>query len=182
MGEDKTLLPFGEFNSLIHFQYERLKSFFENIFISSKEYKFDFIEENNPIIVYDTNKNISSPLIALKSILEQINSEKVLILTADTPFVQISTLIKLIVESHNYEITIASSQGKTQNLCGVFSKSLLSKIDSMLEEDIHKIGFLIKQSHTHIVEFSVENEFLNLNTKSEYYHALNLIKINKLST
>lgn len=176
MGEDKTLLPFGEYNSLIQFQYNRISSFFSHVFLSTKNHKFDFIKENNPSILYDNNNDMYSPLIALKSILEQINNDKIFILTVDTPFVEISTLIKLIEESENYEITVASFEDKVQNLCGVFSKSLLERIDDMLNNDIHKIGFLLKKSETKIIEFMAEEEFINLNTKSEYYRALEILK------
>lgn len=176
MGEDKTLLPFGEYNSLIQFQYNRISSFFSHVFLSTKNHKFDFIKENNPSILYDNNNDMYSPLIALKSILEQINNDKIFILTVDTPFVEISTLIKLIEESENYEITVASFEDKVQNLCGVFSQSLLEKIEDMLNNDIHKIGFLLKKSETKIIDFMAEEEFINLNTKSEYYRALEILK------
>lgn len=179
MGEDKTLLPFGKYDSLIHFQFERLTTFFSNVLISSKNHTFDFLDQNPSVILYDNEKNIYSPLIALKSILKQLNVPRVFILTVDTPFVNINTIKQIIEKSDDYEITIASTLEKTHNLCGVFSQSLLEKIETMLEKDIHKIGYLIKQSHSQILKFENEEEFLNLNTKYEYEQALQLLKNNK---
>lgn len=174
MGENKTFLPFGKYSSLIHFQYERLTQAFPYVYISSKTNEFPFLNDNS-FVILDNNKEIYSPLIALKSILEQIKTSKVFILTVDTPFVSLQTIKELITHSENYEITIASTPEKVHNLCGIFSTSLLPKIDEMLTQDIHKIGFLIKQSLTQIVEFNDEKEFLNMNTKSDYFEALNII-------
>lgn len=176
MGEDKTVLPFGECDSLIYFQYQRLSSFFKSVYISSKNHHFSFLEQNSSVMVYDKNQTTYSPLIALKSILEEVNAPKVFILTVDTPFVSIKTIQQLIEQSGEYEITIASTTEKTHNLCGVFSQSLLETIKRMLENDIHKIGYLIKQSKHQVITFDAEEEFLNLNTKSEYIKALELLK------
>jgi len=176
MGKNKTFLPFCQFDSLIHFQYNRLYPFFENLFISSKQHNFNFLEENSTNIILDENKNIYSPLIGLKEILTKVNAPKVFILTVDTPFVSIQSIEKLIDKCTEYEITIAQTLNKTHNLCGVFSTSLLPKIEKMLEQDIHKIGYLIKQSHVQVVEFDNEEEFLNMNTKEEYEKALEILK------
>jgi molybdopterin-guanine dinucleotide biosynthesis protein A len=48
--------------------------------------------------------------------------------------------------------------------------------------DIHKIGYLLKKSETKIIEFVVEEEFINLNTKSEYYRALEILKGKEIYT
>ncbi|MFA6788607.1 MAG: molybdenum cofactor guanylyltransferase MobA [Arcobacteraceae bacterium] len=176
MGEDKTLLPFGEYDSLIHFQFERLSVSFSNVYVSSKKHTFDFLDKNSSVILYDNEQTVHSPLIALQSILKQLDAPKVCILTVDTPFVRINTLKLLIEKSDDYEITIASTLERTHHLCGVFSQSLLEKIEHMLEQDIHKIGYLIKQSHSQILKFENEEEFLNLNTKDEYSKALQQLK------
>ena len=42
MGEDKALLKFNGFSSLSYYQYNRLKPYFKNIYLSSKVNKFDF--------------------------------------------------------------------------------------------------------------------------------------------
>jgi len=46
----------------------------------------------------------------------------------------------------------------------------------MLSNDIHKIGYLIQQSHTHKIQFDNEEEFLNMNTKLDYLKAKNILK------
>lgn len=141
MGEDKSLLPFSSSNSLIEFQYKRLKPYFKDIFISSKIDKFDFLDDKTKLIL-DINQDIYSPILALQTILEKF--DKVFIITVDTPFVKLETIEKLINSSNNFEITIAQTLEKTHNLCGVFSKNINTIISFMIKDDIHKINYLVK--------------------------------------
>lgn len=176
MGENKTYLPFGNYNSLIEFQYQRLRQVFNRVFISSKISNFDFLDVQTPWVLLDNHPNIYSPLVALKSILEQVKTSQVFIFTVDTPFVSVKTIQTMIENAEKYDITIAYTSEKNHHLCGVFSQSLLPKIKDMLEKDIHKIGYLIQQSHTHKVLFDNEEEFLNMNTQLDYKEALNRLK------
>ncbi len=172
MGEDKSLLPFSSSNSLIEFQYNRLKSHFSDTFISSKVDKFTFLSDKSKII-FDENKEVFSPILALYTILQKF--DEVFIITVDTPFVNIETIEKLIKSSNSYDITIAKTSNRTHNLCGVFKSSCLNNIKYMIENDIHKINYLIKNSNYADIEFFTENEFLNLNDKNEYQNAINII-------
>ena len=122
MGEDKSLLPFSTYTSLIEFQYRRLKPYFSDIFISSKVDKFPFLDDKSKI-VFDENKEVFSPILALYTILQKF--DEVFIITVDTPFVSIETIEKLVKSSNSYDITIAQTSNRTHNLCGVFKNSCL---------------------------------------------------------
>jgi len=172
MGEDKALLPFASYPTLVQYQYERLKPYFKNVYLSSKVNKFEFLD-NDSAIIYD-NGQTHSPLVALKTILEHIEEQKVFILTVDTPFVKPSTIATLIEASNGIEITVAKTL-KLHNLCGVFDKSCLYNIKNMIREDFHKIGALLEKSITKEVPFSDDDEFLNLNKKIDYEKALFII-------
>lgn len=172
MGEDKSLLSFENSSSLIQYQYERLKPYFKNIYISSKKDKFDF--QANLIIDED---EVYSPIVALQKILQTLDSQKVFIITVDTPFVKIETISKLIEESNGFEITVAKTS-RVHNLSGVFNKCNLSVINNMLKNDIHKVGYLLNNSNTNIINFHDEIEFLNINNKQDY----NTAKLNISST
>ncbi|MBP9494619.1 MAG: molybdenum cofactor guanylyltransferase MobA [Erysipelatoclostridium sp.] len=165
MGEDKSLLPFSSSKTLTQFQYQRLKPLFKNIYLSSKTNKFDFIGENE--LILDTNKNVFSPILALDTIFDKLQNQKIFIITVDTPFVSKETITKLINESNNVDICVAQTE-KTHNLCGVFSSNIRSSIKNMIDEDIHKIGYLIKNNKFKIVEFKDNDEFLNINNKIDY--------------
>jgi molybdopterin-guanine dinucleotide biosynthesis protein A len=173
MGEDKSLLPFASYDSLIQYQYERLKPYFKDLYISSKVDKFNFKFDKNKYLLLD-NSEIYSPIIALQSILKKINNKKVFIITVDNPLVSIESIIQLIDQSINSDICVAKTE-KIHNLCGVFSKISSGKIDSMLESDIHKVGYLLNNSITKYVQFDNDDEFINLNEKSEYAKALKII-------
>jgi len=172
MGEDKSLLPFCKANSLIEFQYKRLKPYFNKIFISSKTDKFDFLEDKSTII-YDEGE-VYSPIVALKSILNKIKENKVFIITVDIPFVKIETIQRLIKESEGFDIAVARTL-RTHNLCGVYNKSILSYIDQMLEDDFHKVGYLINKVNSNFVKTVDEMEFLNINKKEDYELAKTII-------
>jgi molybdopterin-guanine dinucleotide biosynthesis protein A len=169
MGEDKALLPFKNSNSLLEYQYNRLKNVFSNVYISSKTNKIDFTSN----IILDNNQEISSPMIALESIFESLEEKKVFIITVDTPFVSKQTIENIINNSQNHEITIAKTNGdNTHNLCGVFARNLQKKINQYIQKDIHKIGLLLKESNTKIIDCDNEDEFLNINTKEDYKKSL----------
>jgi len=177
MGEDKSLLPFNGYSSLIQFQYTRLSEYFETIYISSKRDKVAFLKESGEYeganFIFD-DMDIFSPLAALKTILKTLNNNEIFIITVDTPFISIDTIQIIIENSKNHEISVAQTD-KTHNLCGVFSKSLLPTIENMLNKDIHKINYLLKSSDTNYTTFNNKDEFLNLNTPEDYKKALTFI-------
>lgn len=171
MGEDKALLPFAHSNTLAQYQFDRLKAFFKDIYISSKTNKFEFLKEEN--LILDRNE-IYSPIVALKTIFDTIKDEKVFIITVDTPLVSFESISELIDNSINSDICVAQTL-RTHNLCGVFSSKLNKACDEMIKKDIHKVGFLLKNNNTKIVELPNDHEFINLNNKDEYKKALSLI-------
>jgi len=173
MKEDKSLLKFSSSNSLIEYQYKRLKPYFKNLYISSKANKFDFLSFDE--LILDKNQEIYSPILALETILEQLEDKKIFIITVDTPFIQIQTIEKLVNSSKNFDITIAQTL-KVHNLCGVFSKNILNTIKTMIKNDIHKINYLIKSTNYNIAEFKNEDEFLNINYKEDYIKALKCLE------
>lgn len=165
MGEDKSLLPFSSSKTLTQFQYQRLKPYFKNIYLSSKVNKFDFITENE--LILDENKDVFSPILALNTIFDKLKDQKIFIITVDTPFVSIDSISKLISESKDVDICIAQTE-KTHNLCGVFSSTISSTIKNMIENDIHKIAYLIRNNKFKMIHFHDDQEFLNINNKDDY--------------
>ena len=169
MKEDKALLPFKSSNTLVKYQYDRLKKIFLDVYISLKNDKIDFTKN----IIYDNKQDISSPMVALNSIFDSIKNEKVFIITVDTPLISQKTIEKIVSSSQNFEITVAkTNKDKIHSLCGVFSKKLQPQVDQYIKQNIHKIGLLIKNHKTHIIECKNGAEFLNINKKEDYLKAL----------
>ena len=173
MGEDKSLLPFCNSNSLIQYQYERLKDNFEDIYISSKVDKFNFLKKKEKYLILDKSE-IFSPIVALQTIFKTIKSSKVFIITVDTPFVSIGSINKLINNPYKSDICVAQTV-KTHNLCGLFSTNLVEFINKMLIMDIHKVKYLLENNNTKLIKFIDDNEFINLNNKDEYQKSLIII-------
>jgi molybdopterin-guanine dinucleotide biosynthesis protein A len=169
MGEDKSLMLFNNNTSMIEYQYEKLSKLFENVYISSKTNKFNFINKSQIIL---DDQDISSPMVALKTILDTLNESKIFIITVDMPLIRLNTIIKIIKLSckNNDNITIArETNGNTHNLCGVFSKNTITTIDNLLKKNIHKIKelkYFIKNYKE--IEFDTNIQFSNINTKDDF--------------
>lgn len=174
MGEDKSLLPFGGFETLTQFQLSRLNKLFKTIYISCKtKDKFDFeasyIEDVKSDSVY-------APTAGFVAIFEELSEERFFALSVDSPFVSEKEIRKLIEsDNENVDATIAKTQSGTQPMCGIYHRSLASKFKDMLKNDNHKLGFLLKSSNTSFIDFENEQAFLNLNHPHEYKEALKLL-------
>ncbi|MGB5794000.1 NTP transferase domain-containing protein [Poseidonibacter sp.] len=172
MGEDKSLLPFGKYSSMSEYIYCKMSNIFKNVYFSSKENKFSFLEDNDIII---DKSDIYSPMIALYTILEKLDNENIFIITVDLPLIHessINHLLKNALDS-NYHVTIAKdSNNNTHPLCGVYNKQILPTIKYLLDENIHKINYLIKKSFNYQeILFEDSTQFLNINTKELYTQA-----------
>ena len=178
MGEDKSLMSFHNTSSMIEYLHAKLETLFETVYISSKTNKFTSLKLTTPKLLLDKNSNISSPMIALESILSTLKEEKVFIITVDTPLIEEKTIEELIENSTDTLITIAKDKDNNiHNLCGVFSKKLLPLIQELLQQDIHKINYLIKESKNYqTILFRNSEQFLNINTKETYEKAKTLLE------
>ena len=158
MGEDKSLLPFGKYNSLAQFQQTRLSKLFDKVYISAKEDKFDF----ECMVIKDIFKE-TSPLIGLISIFETLEIDEVFILSVDAPFVN-EEIIKNLME-HNESILdaiVAQSPSGVQPLCGLYKRSILPLAYAQLEKGNHKLGDMLRLACTRFVAFEEDMPFTYL--------------------
>jgi len=176
MGRDKSLLPFDGFKTLTEYQLFKLQKIFTNVYISCKnKNKFDF----EASFIEDVNTNsIYAPTAGFIAMFEKLQTDKIFVLSVDSPFVDKNEILKLInSDSEDYDATIAKTDSGIQPMCGIYHKSLTNKFTKMLEEDNHKLGFLLKSSNTKFVKFDDEKAFLNLNSPQEYQQALTINKL-----
>ncbi len=171
MGEDKALLPFGSFSTLSEFQLHRLSKIFKNIYISCKDkskfhFQASFIEDAKTSLTY-------APTAGFVAIFEALKCDRFFALSVDTPFVSKSVIEKLLdADTADNDATIAATQSGMQPMCGIYHCSLAPKFETMLQEENHKLGFLLKNAKTLFVDFEDEKPFLNLNHPDEYKEAL----------
>ena len=174
MGEDKALLPFGDFTTLTEFQHSRLSQIFSSVYISCKDKsKFDF--DANYIEDIQT-ENVYAPTIGFISAFKELKEDAFFAISVDAPFINAAIIKELMKnDEKNFDATISKTKQGMQPLCGIYHRSLEKKFLTMLENNNHKLGFLLKESNTHFVPFKDEDSFLNLNHPDEYKKALQLL-------
>ena len=166
MGSDKALLPFANFSTLSEAQHHKLSQLFSQVYLSSKENKFDF----NCEVIEDTHEE-SSPLVGIVSVFETLEADEVFILSVDAPLVDksiIDTLWEKRKEAVNVDALIANSPDGVQPLCGMYRRSILPLARTHLAQNNHRLTALLKASHVKHVHFESNIPFTNLNTQEEY--------------
>ena len=174
MGEDKALLPFGGFDTLTQFQLSRLEKIFKTVYISCKsKEKFNF--DANFIQDVKT-ENIYAPTAGFLAMFDTLFVESFFVISVDSPFINEDIISKIISKgSLDLDAVIARTKSGIQPMCGIYHRSLEFAFLTMLRDNNHKLGFLLKNSNTTFVDFKDEKAFLNLNNKEEYNQALQLI-------
>ncbi len=176
MGEDKSLLPFGDSKTLTQFQVNRFKPYFNEVFISCKSReKFDF--EANFIEDFQHYKD-SAPFIGLISVLSQIKQEEVFILSVDTPFFEKSDFLLLFetMQKKRADAVVAKTQKGMQPLCAIYKKSCIPILEKLITDKKFKFKNLFDKINIAVVDFENESSFSNLNYKEEYKKALKRVK------
>lgn len=165
MGRDKALLPFGLFDTMAEFQYRKLQALFPTVYLSSKAEKFGF---EAPVVIDRYTE--SSPMVALASLFETLDAETLFILSVDMPMIQkgeIELLCKTYLQRQP-DILIAESPRGLEPLCGIYSRSVLPKIQALLKQNKHRMRLLLDSAKTEMLYFDNENSFANINTPEEY--------------
>ncbi len=170
MGQDKSLLPFGNCDSLAEYQYKRLSKLFDNVYISAKENKFDF---DTNVIEDASTETVFAPTAGFEAMFSQLQDERIFVLSVDTPFVDKKEIRRLLDnDNQTLDAVIAKTASGSHPMCGIYHRSLLPAFKTMLEEDNHRLGQLLKISKTEFVMFENEEAFANLNHPHEYEAAL----------
>ena len=167
MGQDKALLPFRGYSSMAEFQYERLKKIFNSVYISTKEDKFNFKAD----LIYDRYEE-SSPLVAIVSIFEELKCDAFFLLSVDMPFVSEDDIKKLIDSYKNeraFEVYCLKSSNGCEPTATIYTKAILNSAKEMLKENNHKLKSLIESSNYKAVKSYSYKNFININTKDEYF-------------
>jgi len=170
MGKDKALLPFGNETTLAVYQYHRLASLFETVYLSTKEEKFIF---EAPLIKdrYETY----SPLVGIVTAFETLGTDALFILSVDAPFVDADIIHILITSWNGEDAVIARNFGEVQPLCGLYSQTILPLAKQEMEKGNHKLKMLLDEAKTRYIDFEEEKAFLNLNHPHEYEEAKKII-------
>ncbi len=171
MGEDKSLLPFGDFETLAQFQYERMQRLFSEVYISSKSNKFGFTCK----VIEDPKSSDFAPTAGFVATFDALHVERIFVLSVDTPFVDEHAIKALIDADGDNDATIAKTASGTHPMCGIYHQSLHVMFQQMLQNGDHRLGKLLQNSNTVYKMFEDESFFANLNHPHEYEEAFAII-------
>lgn len=169
MGEDKSLLPFGTYDTLAEYQYTRLKPFFQETYLSCKNpEKYSFEAE----LIKDEDKNFH-PFNGILSAFNWTGLPYLFFIPVDMPFLSIASIQKIFAKLDcSVDGAVAVEKGIVHGLTGIYSSSVVSKIEKLMHEGSHKIEDLLEASNFNYAEFEASEEFMNLNNQKEYQRAL----------
>lgn len=168
MGEDKSMLPFGGFDTLLEYQYRRLTALFSEVYISTKKVNLPFTCK-----IIEDKSEVFAPTAGFVSLFESVKSEAFFVISVDSPFIDDSLIAQIIAQdSDDVDATIVKTDEGLHPLCGIYHRSLQPSFKRMLQEDNHKLGLLLKASTCNYITCNNSHKMMNLNYKSEYLEAL----------
>lgn len=169
MGEDKSFLPFGGYETLAEFQYSRLKKLFSHVYLCAKTgSKFAFESD----IILDPEGADFAPTAGFVGAFTLLEDDRIMVLSVDTPFVGEEVFRELVdADSGDLDAVIARTPSGSHPMCGIYHRSLLGEMERMLREGDHRLGKMLSASRTRYVMFDDEAPFTNLNHPHEYREA-----------
>jgi len=167
MGTDKALIEVNG-KKIIQHIFEALNNVTDSVMIISNSNNADFLG----VSVYTDLIEDCGPLGGIYTGLKFSETEKNIILSCDIPFVTAELLNFLIEKSEKHDVAIPEHNGKTEPLCGVYSKSCEQVFKNSLTSGNHKLHDAINLLNLNIVNIDKEkfynNKLLaNLNTLEE---------------
>lgn len=122
------------------------------------------------------------PLGGIYTALKHSSTERNIVLSCDSPFVNGSIVERLFNQSENEEMAIASYENNLYPLIGLYSKSLIPRVFEALEKNELKLTRFCKSQQVKIIPFKIdENQvtsftFENMNTPEDLsrINALNI--------
>lgn len=178
-GEDKSLVRFGELNS-IEIAVKELSKLFNGIFIIGDiSGKYSYLNLKSINDIYPNSGPLSGILAGLKS----ISDEYLFVLAVDMPLITSKIIANIIEKINGEDIIYAVSSGKKHYLCGAYSINCVKKIEELFQNNLNSkspsIYDLICISNIKEVEFFDDIRFANMNAKRDYYEILNIYKSSK---
>lgn len=178
MGRDKAFLPFGS-TLLIERIITRLHLITDQLLIitnTPEQYTFLQLPLSPDLL---PNKG---SLGGIYTGLTLANTEQILFIACDMPFVRVDFLRYLYTESLGFEVVIPCNQEGFQPLCALYSKTCLPAVTHQIAEGQLKITEFFHFVRTKVIterairHFDLRGRmFYNMNTPEEYAQALQFL-------
>ena len=166
MGRDKSLLPFGGYETLSEYQYRKLGRHFSDVRLSGKTAKFPF---EAPLILDESET--FSVMRTLYTLLRKCK-RPLFVLAVDTPFVSDETIEAMcaLYEAKTTSV-IARSESGLHPLCALYDPKIVAEVEALIAHKEERLHALLARIDT--ITFDVkEQEMHNLNTPEAYEEAL----------
>ena len=168
MGTEKGLVPFlGK--PMIEHVLEAIRPLCKHIFISSNSKVFTYLE----LPVIKDNLTDFGPSAGILEGLKSSTDPQNIVIPCDMPLVSTSFLRRLVSCSKGSEITVTEVYGKVQPLCGIYRKSILPQLESLMESGEKTMTSLLDNFKTNYVresefpEYDLGTIFQNFNSPEE---------------
>lgn len=176
MGENKALLKInGKYQ--IQRLLELLNPIFDSIIISSNDIQqFKFTGRKVVRDIYSGQ----GPLSGIHAGLTKTETENNFFISCDMPFISTEMINYLINYKSNALIVLPKAEGKIQQLCGMYSKHILPKVEFLLLEaqkskstvkgSIFDLLGIVPNETVEVSKLKYYNKeiFFNMNTPSDY--------------
>jgi molybdopterin-guanine dinucleotide biosynthesis protein A len=185
MGTNKSLLTLGGITIIERVVNLMKDIFYSVILITNEKEKYSFLK----LPMYEDIYKGIGPLAGIHSALTNSSTEKNFIISCDIPLMT-SEVIKYLIEFPTLKpITITRADNFIQQLCGVYSKSLLPEIEKIIKNSINSnqdernpvqkkrgcnVLELVKTVDSEIIDIEKEyigyipGTFYNMNNPEEY--------------
>jgi molybdopterin-guanine dinucleotide biosynthesis protein A len=174
MGKEKALLEFHGKPFIKHIA-ETLSRLFEHIVVVADEpSRFEFLHLP---VVPDVFKNCG-PLGGIHSALVYSSTERVFVVSCDTPLLQPEFISFLLDDVPDNDVLVPSVGSFVHPICGMYKKSCIPVIEEWLTVKKYSVLQFLQTQQTKKVELSVDEELRfgqslqNINTPEEYQNLI----------
>ena len=159
MNKDKSLLPFRNYPTLAQFQYNRLQKIFNQVYISSKNNKFNFKCD----LILEKEKEFA-PTFGLLSICKTLK-KPFFVVPVDTPLVDEEIFLKL-----EANFTKHGSVVENNPLIAFYSHLIQKPLNNFIKDNNHKLRLFLKQIDVAFIK-APQEKLINLNNEEDYKKA-----------
>lgn len=167
MGRDKALLPFGGTAMLAYLARELAGG---ELLISAAEP--GMYEHFGFPVVYDEHRDIG-PIEGMRRLLMEAESEYLFLCAADMPLLrrELADFLALFLSS-DCDCCVATSAGRVQPLCGIYSKNVLGAVEEQIASERYKLSGVLERVRAKYVPLELSRfdarAVENVNTPREY--------------
>lgn len=169
-GVDKGLLQLHQL-PLIQHVINRIQPQVSEIVISANR-NLEIYADFGFSVYKDDFSDFAGPLAGILKALQQSQSEWLLTVPADSPFVPADLALRLSQKMKNNKIVMSHDGEYLQPTFALVHKSLATSLNNFLQSGERKTRVWMQQQPHSIVDFSDQaNAFININTEEELKHA-----------